>query len=66
MEKAREFNKNTSSLTMLKPLTVWLATHSGKFFKEIGVPDHLTCLLRNLYVGQEVTVTVGHETTDWF
>ena len=66
MEKAREFNKNTSSLTMLKPLTVWLATHCGKFFKEMGVPDHFTCLLRNLYVGQEVTVTVEHETTDWF
>ena len=51
---------------MLKPLTVWLATHCGKFFKEMGVPDHFTCLLRNLYVGQEVTVTVEHETTDWF
>ena len=34
--------------------------------KELGIPDHLTCLLRNLYVGQEATVTTGHRTTDWF
>ena len=65
MEKAREFNKNTASLTMLKPLTVWLTT-LWKIRKEMGVPDYLTCFLRNLYVGQEVTVTDGHETTDWF
>ena len=37
-----------------------------KIFKEMGIPDHLTCLLRNLYTGQEVTVRTGHETTDWF
>ena len=34
--------------------------------KEMGIPDHLTCLLRNLYAGQEATVRTGHETTDWF
>ena len=37
-----------------------------KILKEMGIPDHLTCLLRNLYVGQEATVRTGHETTDWF
>jgi len=37
-----------------------------KILQEMGIPDHLTCLLRNLYAGQEATVTTGHETTDWF
>ena len=37
-----------------------------KILKELGIPDHLTCLLRNLYAGQEATVRTGHETTDWF
>ena len=37
-----------------------------KILKEMGIPDHLTCLLRNLFVGQEATVRTGHETTDWF
>ena len=37
-----------------------------KILKEMGIPDHLTCLLRNLYAGQEVTVRTGHRTTDWF
>jgi len=36
-----------------------------KILKEMGIPDHLTCLLRNLYAGQEATVRTGHETTDW-
>ena len=37
-----------------------------KIFKEMGIPDHLTCLLRNLYAGQEATIRTGHGTTDWF
>ena len=37
-----------------------------KILKEMGIPDHLTCLLRNLYAGQEATARTGHETTDWF
>ena len=37
-----------------------------KILKEMGIPDHLTCLLRNLYAGQEATVRTGHETTSWF
>ena len=51
---------------MPKPLTVWITTNCGKFFKRWGIPDHLTCLLRNLYAGQEETVRTGHGTTDWF
>ena len=47
MKKAREFQKTSASLTTLKPLTVWITTNQGKFL-EMGVPDHLTCLLRNL------------------
>ena len=50
---------------MPKPLTVWTTTN-WKIFKEMGIPDHLTCLLRNLYAGQEATVRTGHGTTDWF
>ena len=50
---------------MLKPLTVWITTYWGKFFK-MGLPEHLTYLLRNLYAGQEATVRTGHGTTDWF
>ena len=52
-------------LTMPKPLTVWI-TINWKILKEMGIPDHLTCLLRNLCAGQEATVRTGHGTTDWF
>ena len=50
---------------MLKPLTVWITTN-WKILKEMGIPDHLTCLLRNLYAGQEATVRTRHGTIDWF
>ena len=46
-------------------LTVWITTN-WKILQEMGTPDHLTCLLKNLYAGQEATVKTGHETTDWF
>ena len=52
-------------LTMPKPLTVWI-TINWKILKKKGIPDHLTCVLRNLYAGQEATVRTGHGTTDWF
>ena len=52
-------------LTMPKPLTVWITTN-WKILKEMGIPDHLTCLLRTLYAGQEATVRTGPGTTDWF
>ena len=50
---------------MPKPLTVWI-TINWKILKEMEIPDHMTCLLRNLYAGQEATVRTGHGTTDWF
>ena len=50
---------------MPKPLTVWI-TINWKILKEVRIPDHLTCLLRNLYAGQEAIVRTGHGTTDWF
>ena len=56
---------STSLLTMPKPLTVWITTN-WEILEEMGIPDHLTCLLRNLYAGQEATVRTGHGTTDWF
>ena len=66
--KKQESSRKTSIsalLTMPKSLTVWI-TINWKILKEMGIPDHLTCLLRNLYVGQEATVRPGHGTTDWF
>ena len=66
--KRQENTRKTStsaSLTMPKPLTVWMTTN-WKIFKGMGIPDHLTCLLRNLKAGQEATVSTGHGTTDWF
>ena len=53
----------SASLTTLKPLTVWI-TKSWKIRKEMRIPDFFTCLLRNLYAGQEASVKTGHETTD--
>ena len=65
-KEQESFSKTSTSvlLTMPKPLTVWITTNCGKF-KEMGIPDHLSCLLRNLYVGQEATVRKGHGTLDW-
>ena len=65
--KKQESSRKTSTstlLTMPKPLTVY-HNELWKILKEMGVPDHLTCLLRNLYAGQEETVRTGHGTTDW-
>ena len=50
---------------MPKPLTVWI-TINWKILKEMGIPDHLTCPLKNLYAGQKATVRTGHGTKDWF
>ena len=66
--KKQESSRKTfisALLTMPKPLIVWY-NKLWKILKEMGIPDHLPCLLRNLYVGQEATVRTGHETTDWF
>ena len=64
----QESSRKTSTfalLTMPKPLSVWI-TANWKILQELGIPDYLTCLLRNLYAGQEATVRTGHRTTDWF
>ena len=55
----------SASLTMLKPLTVWITTN-WKILQEMGIPDHLTCFLKNLYARQEATIRTRHGTTDWF
>ena len=61
------FYLSTSALlTIPKPLTVWVTKILWKILQEMGTPDHLSCLLRNLYADQEATVRTGHETTDWF
>ena len=67
IEKARESQKTfpSASLTMLKSFTVWTTTN-WKILKEMGVPDHLTCLLKSLYVGQKVTVRIICRTTGKF
>ena len=67
IEKAREFQKTSTSasLTTLKPLTVWITTN-WKTLKEMGIPDYLTCLLWNLYAGQEAIARTGYGTTNWF
>ena len=68
MEKAREFQKNIYLCFTDYAKAVDHVDHSKmwKILKEMGLPDHLTCLLRNLYAGQEATVRTGHGTTDWF
>ena len=66
--KKQENSRKTSTsalLTMPKHLTVWITTN-WKILNEMGIPDHLTGLLRNLCAGQEATVRTGHGTTDWF
>ena len=50
---------------MLKLLSLWITTN-WKILKEMGISEHLTCLLRNLYAGQEATIKIGHGTMDWF
>ena len=68
--KKQESSRKTSTLALLtvpKPLTVWITTNCGKFLKRWeGISDHLTCLLRNLYAGQEVSIKTGHGTMDRF
>ena len=66
IEKSREFQKKTSALWIMpKSLTVYITTN-WKILKERGIPDHLTCLLKNPYAGQGATVRTGHGKTDWF
>jgi len=68
IEKAREFQKNIYFCFTDYAKAFDCVDHNKlwKILKEMGIPDHQTCLLRNLYAGQEATVTTGHGTTDWF
>ena len=68
MEKAREFQKNIDFcfIDYAKPFDCVDHNKLWKILEEMGIPDHLTCLLRNLCAGQEATVRTGHGTTDWF
>ena len=68
MEKAREFQKNIYFCFLDYAKAFDCVDHNKlwKILKEMGISDYLTCLLRNLYVGQEATVGIGHGTTDWF
>ena len=68
MEKAREFQKNIYFCFIDYARAFGYMDHNKlwKILNEVGIPDHLTCFLRNLYAGQEATVRTGHGTTDWF
>src|SRR5574339_486175 len=66
--KKQESSRKASTCALLttpKPLNVWPTTN-WKILQEMGIPQHLTCLLRNLYAGQEATFRMGHGTTGWF
>ena len=65
--KSKSTRKTSTSalLTTPKSLTVWITTNCGRFL-EMGIPDHLTCLLRNLYACQKAIVRTRHGTMDWF
>ena len=68
IKKAREFQKNIYFffIDYAKAFDCVDQNKLWKILKEMGIPDHLTCLLRNLYAGQEATVRTGYGTTDWF
>ena len=68
IEKAREFQKSIYFCLIDYAKALDYVDHNKlwKILKEMGIPDHLTCLFRNLYAGQEATVRSGHEKTDWF
>ena len=67
LKKQQSSRKTSTSalLTMPKALTWWI-TKNWKILQDMGIPDHLTCLLRNLYASKEAMVRGGHGTTDWF
>ena len=68
IEKTKEFQKNIYFCIIDYAKAFDCVDHNKlwKILTEMGIPEHLTCLLRNLYAGQETTVRTGHETTDWF
>ena len=66
IEKAREFQKSICFIDYAKAFDCVDHNKLWNILQEMGIPDYLTCLLRNLYAGQEATVRTAHETTDWF
>ena len=66
IKKAREFQKDICFIDYTKAFDCVDHNKLWKTLKELGIPDHLTYLLRNMYAGQEATVRTGHGTTDWF
>ena len=68
LKKQESSRKKTSISALLTMLKLWTEDHHKlwKILKEMGLPDHLTCLLRNLYAGEEATVRTGHGPTHWF
>ena len=68
IEKAREFQKKVYFCFIDYTKAFYCMSHDKlwKILKEVGIPNHLACLLRSLYVGQEATVRTGHGTTEWF
>ena len=66
IKKARQFQKNIYFCFIDYAKAFDYVVKLWKILKEMGIPDHLTCLLRNLYTGQEAIARTGHETTDWF
>ena len=66
VEKAREFQKNIYFCFINYAKTFVCITTNWKILREMGLPDHPTCLLKNLYADQEATIRTRHETTDWF
>ena len=66
IKKAREFQKNICFIDYAEAFDCVDHNKLWKILQEMGIPDYLMCLLRNLYAGQEATVTTGHGTTDWF
>ena len=65
-EKQESSRKASISALLIMPKPIVDHNKLWKILREMGIPDHLTCLLRNLYAGQEATVRTGHGTTDWF
>ena len=66
LEKPKEFQKNICFIDYTKALNCVDQNKLWEILNDMGIPDHLTCLPRNLHAGQEATVWTGHETTDWF
>ena len=66
LKKQESFKKTSTSVLLITPESLTVDHNKLENSSEVGIPDHLTCLLRNLYAGQEATVRIGHGKTEWF